>query len=332
MDPVGRDVDGLARFQGEVVHGEEGDKDARVGVGVLVREAWRELGDVLGLLEVGKVRLGQGDEGLVGVPGFFGRHAENLVHEGAQVVVVEEAPVGGARHEEVLLQLRRGSDEVANDVQGLEADKGLKVGEGQGDLGLVVGIGEGAGVLLVLLGGVLLVRVDLQREGLGDGQDLGEEGELGVAEALDDVVAQEGRGVAVNDVLERLVGGGDVRRESGIGAHPHLGVGLVVADLEGRLGGALVRDVAGRLGAELRGERAGALLAPWVRVAPALELVKGLEWCGHGSGSIYRMFLDGVYVLGDAVFTKRLARQNVRNKFWKGTLPSVYKFCRPRKK
>jgi hypothetical protein len=70
--------------------------------------------------------------------------------------------------------------------------------------------------------------MQLQRQGLCDGQDLGQIGELCVAELPGHVVANEVLPVLVKDILEVFARLEDVRGQLGICAHPPGAVSIII--------------------------------------------------------------------------------------------------------
>lgn len=213
VDAVGGYVQRLARAQDQVVHAGQGEERGRVVRAVLLPQAREQGGDDVGCQCVvlptttvmGEVGLRGGEEEeeeeVGGVLDGAGVGLEDVAGDLAEGAV---GPVGGGvgGHE----GLERGQLEERLDLgEGPEAGEELEGGQGDGDFGLVVGVGEVVRVLGVERCGevLVLVGVDLQRQGLGDGQDLGQEGQL-AAELLNDLFAQEHLLVLVQHVLEQL--------------------------------------------------------------------------------------------------------------------------------
>lgn len=155
----------------------------------------------------------------------------------------------------------------------------------------MVGVVELARVLAVELLGELLLRMDLQWQRLGNGQDLRillvesrldavgspylwQEGQVG-AVLVKDGLADEAVYVRIEVVLQLLAGREDIGRVLGIGARPDFGI---------LLGGVGLEVGVGRGGGKAGGEGGVALLAPGVVVRVALELDEG----GHcAGGTVY---------------------------------------------
>lgn len=140
-------------------------------------------------------------EGGDGLADRFFVCTEDLLDDMFEGLVIEVG-FGGVGGEEFLEGLEL--HERAYFVQGFEAAKGLEFAKGNGDFGLVVWVCEVCGVLLMELAGEILVGVDLEGESFCDREDFGEIWELGVAEFLDDVLADQLFWVLVDDILEIL--------------------------------------------------------------------------------------------------------------------------------
>lgn len=171
--------------------------------------------------------------------------------------------------------------------EGLPAGEDFEFGEGEGDFGFVVGVSEVVGVAVVEFGCEGLGGVDLEGEGFGDGEDLGEcwsewdrkgkgqgegyFGEVGelAAELVDDFVTEENVFVFVNNVFQGFARAEEAGGKVGVVAEPELRVGFVMLDAEVGVG----------FGAELGGEGVAPRFTPGVVVAGAGELKNAV---GHG--------------------------------------------------
>jgi hypothetical protein len=195
VDTIGRDVDTLAGLKNEVVHGNEGHQDTVVSLVVLLGQARNEFRDICVLTESGLVELSQTindgtDSLLIGLEHSVYGFLEDLVIE---LAVFWNKLLQGVDLEEGLDTVKR-----------LEATESFEFGQGKSNLGLVVGVCEVLGILLVQLGCKFLVGVQLKRKSFCNGQDLRQEGEVGVAELVDDILSNELLCILVDDVLEVL--------------------------------------------------------------------------------------------------------------------------------
>ena len=109
---------------------------------------------------------------------------------------------------------------------GDERAQSLELGHGQGHLGLVVGVLVHVGAVGVKLPRERLVGMGLDGERLGDGQDLGEEGEI-VAETLDHLNTEVLDGVGGDGLAEALPGAPHRGRTAGVRPHQSSAYGLV---------------------------------------------------------------------------------------------------------
>jgi hypothetical protein len=192
VDTIGGDVDTLACFENEIVHGDEGNQDTVVGLIVLLSQTGDKFRNVSVLAEFRLVKLGQSindrsDSLLIGLQQGVDGLLEDLI-------------VKLAVFRDELLQ-RIDLEEGLDAIKRLETTECLELGQSEGDLRLVVGIGKVLRILLVQFGSKLLVGVQLERKGLCDGQDLGQKRKVGVTVLVNNVLADKLFRVLVDDIL-----------------------------------------------------------------------------------------------------------------------------------